>query len=421
MQCNRMKGNNVKTTTNNNENTTRKEPLDGVRVVDFTRVLSGPFCTAVMADLGAEVIKIESMKGDDYRHVPPFTSGESAFFLLINRGKKSVVVDLKSDDGQKIVHELIKTADVVVENFKPGVVERLGIDYETCRALRPDIIYSSISGFGQNGAMSSRPAYDIIVQAASGVMQSTGFADNSPTLVGEAMADLLAGLFAAWGVSSALYEREKTGLGRYLDISMFDCMFSMLPTSIAQWSYGRHLPNRTGNRHPISVPFGTYQASDGYFVLAILNDNLFTHFLNVIGQGDLADDERLAGDEARSKNEPRVRELIENWCKKLTVDEVITTLSEAGVPAGPIWNIEQAMDSDQVRERELMTEVDHKTLGKALVLEQPVHFKGQKRGQIDAPPILGEHTSSVLRDLCNLTTEQLTDLNDRRIVLSSNT
>jgi CoA:oxalate CoA-transferase len=409
----------MEATENNNDTSTRKAPLDGVRVLDFTRVLAGPFCTAVMADLGAEVIKIESMKGDDYRHVPPFCNEESAFFLLMNRGKKSVVLDLKTEEGRKLVHKLVKTSDVVVENFRPGVTNRLGIDYETCNSLRPNIIYSSVSGFGQNGAMSGLPAYDIIVQAASGLMQSTGFAENAPTLVGEAIGDLLAGLFAAWGVSSALYEREKTGQGRYLDVSMFDCLFTMLPTSIAQWSYGGHLPKRTGNRHPISVPFGTYVASDGHFVLAILNDGLFTHFLDIIGQGALVNDGRLNSDDARSNNEPFVRGLVENWSKDLTVDEVVTALSEAKIPAGPIWNIEQAIDSNHVRERRLVTEVDHQTVGKVLVLEQPVHFTGQKRGQIGAPPILGEHTYDVLRDLCNLSLEQLTELNDRGVILSS--
>ncbi len=403
----------------NKKAVTEKRPLDGIRVLDFTRVLAGPFCTAVMADIGAEVIKIESIRGDDYRYVPPFSKDESAFFLLMNRGKKSVVIDLKSEQGREVVHELIKTSDVVVENFKPGVAERLGIDYETCNSLRPDIIYSSISGFGQKGPMSGMPAYDIIVQAASGLMQSTGFEENSPTLAGEAIGDLLAGLFAAWGISSALYEREKTGLGRYLDISMFDCLFTMLPTSIAQWSYGGYLPKRTGNRHPISVPFGTYQASDGYFVLAILNDDLFSHFLNSIGEAALVGDARLSSDETRSNNEPFVRGLIENWCQDKTVDEVVSSLSRAKIPVGPIWDIEQAINSEQVKQRGLMTEVEHKTLGNTAVLEQPVHFAGQSRGQLGPPPVLGEHTTEVLRELCELRPEQIVELNDRKVVLSS--
>lgn len=391
-------------------------PLAGVRVIDFTRVLSGPFCTAIMADLGAEVIKIESMRGDDYRHVPPFRNGESAFFLLINRGKKSVAVDLKSDEGRALAHDLIRSADVVVENFKPGVAARLGIDYETCKGLKSDIIYSSISGFGQSGALADRPAYDVIVQAASGIMNSTGFEENSPTLAGEAMGDLLAGLFAAWGISSTLYEREKTGNGRYLDVSMFDCIFTMLPTSIAQWSYGGHLPKRTGNRHPISVPFGTFKASDGYFMLAILNDGLFDHFLDVIDRVDLVGDPRLASDQSRSENEPFVRETIERWSADRTVDQIIELLSKARVPAGPIWNIQQAVESDQVRERGLLTKLDHETAGSALVLEQPVAFSGMQRGQAAAPPLLGQHTREVLRDLCGYPRERIETLKKNGVV-----
>ncbi len=392
------------------EGKTREGALSDIRVVDFTRVLAGPFCTAIMADIGAEVIKIESVHGDDYRHVPPFKEDESAFFLLMNRGKKSVVVDLKSDEGRAIVHDLIRDADVVVENFKPGSAKRLGIDFETCRDLKPDIIYSSISGFGQEGAMSARPAYDIIVQAASGLMQSTGFEENSPTLAGESMGDLLAGLFAAWGISSALYERERTGRGRYMDVSMFDCIFSMLPTSIAQWSYGGHLPKRVGNRHPLSVPFGAFKASDGYFVLAILNDNLFRHFLSVIGQDALGDDPRLQGDARRSRNEPFVRGLIEDWAADLDVDQVVRKLSDEKIPCGPIWNIRQAIESEQVAERGLLNTVPHKTAGETPVLEQPVNFVGRSRGQVAAAPLLGEHTVEVLTATCQLSEEQVAAL-----------
>lgn len=383
----------AKTTRQDNS---KAPPLGGVRILDFTRVLSGPFCTALMADIGAEVIKVESPNGDDYRHVPPFQGEESAFFLLNNRGKQSIVLDLKSPDGLAAARDLVARSDVIVENFKPGVMARLGLDYAACEAIRPGIIYASISGFGQAGPMADRPAYDIIVQAATGLMAATGFADSPPTLVGEPIADLASGVFAAWAISSALFQRERTGQGRCIDVAMFDCVLSLLPNSIAQWHYGQHLPHRTGNRHPLSVPFGTYQAADGHFVLAILNDQLFRQFLVVIERGDLAGDPRLGNDKARSENESFVRHLIERWSLSRSVDEVLSILANNHIPAGPIWTIAQAMGSEHVSARQSFASVQHSSLGPILVPEQPVHFEGMARGKLQPPPLLGEHSSTLL-------------------------
>lgn len=374
----------------------RQPPLKSVRVLDFTRVLSGPFCTALMADIGAEVVKVESAVGDDYRHVPPFEGEESAFFLLNNRGKKSIVLDLKSPEGLKAARRLVAESDVIVENFKPGVMARLGLDYASCKAIRPDIIYASISGFGQAGPMADRPAYDIIVQAATGMMMATGFAEGPPTLVGEPIADLVSGVYAAWAISTALFQRERTGQGRHIDVAMFDCLLSLQPNSVIQWHYGRHLPYRTGNRHPLSVPFGTYAASDGHFVLAILNDELFRHFLTVIGRGDLSGDLRLVNDKARAENEPFVRELVEGWSLGRPVDEIVGLLSQARIPAGPIWTIAQAMASPHVAARQAFATVHHPVLGDVLVPEQPVRFQGLPRGALSPAPLLGEHSGQVL-------------------------
>lgn len=387
-----------------------RKPLEGVRVLDFTRVLAGPFCTALLADMGADVIKIEPLHGDDYRHVPPFKDGESSFFLLVNRGKKSVTLNLKSEQGRNIARRLAAQCDVVVENFKPGVTARLGIHYASLTGVKPDLIYASISGFGQDGPLADRPAYDIIIQAASGLMQSTGFPETSPTLVGEAMGDLIAGLFGAWAVSTALYDRARTGRGRYIDVAMFDCLLGMMPTSIAQFVYGGHLPVRTGNRHPISVPFGTYKAKDGYFVLAILNDTLFKTFLGLIGCEHLADDPRTQSDETRSNNEPFVRELVETWAASRTADDVVAFLVEHKIPAGPIWTIEQALASEHVAVKQLVPIVDHPGIGPIPVLEQPVRFSGIERGGITPPPRLGEHNREVLSGLCGLGEDEIAEL-----------
>ncbi len=385
-------------------------PLTGVRVLDFTRVLAGPFCSGLLADLGAEVIKVEPPGGDDYRHVPPFTDGHSAFFLLINRGKQSITLDLKSAAARPVIERLAAAADVVVENFRPGVAARLGVDHATLSAINPRLVYASVSGFGQDGPFRERPAYDIVIQAASGLMQATGFEDTPPTLVGEAISDIAAGLFAAWGISTALFERERTGTGRYLDVAMFDCLLTMLPTAIAQFHYGGRLPARTGNRHPISVPFGTYAAHDGSFMLAILNDGLFKRFLALIGRTDLNDDQRIQTDETRSENEPFVRWLVESWAGDRSVAAVLAELGAHNIPAGPIWSIEEALASAQVAAKQLVPTIAHPTLGPVRVLEQPIRFSGLARGRMAPPPGLGQHTAEVLARVCGLSPEAIAAL-----------
>ncbi len=387
-----------------------ERPLKGIRVLDFTRVLSGPFCTALLADMGAEIIKIESIDGDDYRHAPPYRGGESAFFLLINRGKKSVAVNLKDEAGRAVVRDLASKSDIVVENFKPGVTARLGIDFESLRANNPEVIYASISGFGQDGPLAENPAYDIIVQAASGLMQSTGFPGQPPTLAGEAVGDLVAGLFASWAIMVALVDKGRTGRGRYLDVAMFDCLLSMLPTSIAQFLYGGYLPVRTGNRHPISVPFGTYRAKDGYFVLAVLNEPPFSRLLAVVGRDDLKESPELESGDSRSLNEPLVRSIIEAWSTRHSTAQVLAELAAQQIPSGPIWTVEEALGSEQRAHRQLVPSIVHPDLGLIPVLEQPVHFRGLARGGMAPPPRLGEHTAAVLENICGLSDDAIAAL-----------
>lgn len=242
-------------------------PLSGVRVVDFTRVLAGPYCTALMADLGAEIIKVESPEGDDYRHIGPFRDGESLLFQTVNRGKRSVALDLKSPEGKAAVIDLIGTADVVIENFRPGVMDKLGLGPGRLRDAYPGLIYVSVSGFGQTGPNAAKPAYDIIVQAMSGLMDATGDADASPTMVGEAVADVAGGLFAAFGAMVALFDRSRTGKGRHVDLALFDALVSMMPVVACRTLLGTEPVTRTGNRHPLSAPFGVYRGQDGYFAL----------------------------------------------------------------------------------------------------------------------------------------------------------
>jgi CoA:oxalate CoA-transferase len=374
-------------------------PLEGVRVLDFTRVLAGPYATALMADLGADVIKVEGPSGDDYRHIGPFCGDESALFQTVNRGKRSIVLDLKSSDDVALAHRLAARADVLIENFRPGVMEKLGLGPDALQAANPRLIFASISGFGQNGPNAARPAYDVIVQAMSGIMEQSGEPDGPPTMVGEAIADVAGGMFGAWGIMVALYERERTGRGRRIDLALHDALVSMMPTAAARVLVCDADPQRTGNRHALSAPFGVYAAGRGHFAVAVLNDRLFAGFCAAIGQPDLAHDPEFATDTARRANEPRLAAAIEAWARSLGAEEAVAALAGAGVPAAPLATARAAWRSDQVRQRLLVSPVDHPTIGRFDLPEQPVLFAGSPRGGRAAAPALDEHGAAIRAEL----------------------
>ena len=312
------------------------KPLAGIRVLDLSRVLAGPYCTALMADLGAEVIKIEPPAGDDYRHIGPFKDGESALFTLNNRGKKSLVLNLKDAADLAIAQDLAGRVDVVVENFRPGVAAKLGLGAEALRASHPGLVYCSISGFGQQGPFRDLPAYDLVVQAMTGLMAGTGEEGGAPLKTGESVADLIAGLFASWSIMAALVQRAATGQGATLDIAMYDALFSMLTTSHALHFYAGQAPQRVGNRHPLSTPFGCYGTRDGQAVIAVLSSRQFAALAGLIGAPDAADDPRFASDESRTAHEPAIKALIENWSRQLTTEQAVAALAGAGIPTAPI-------------------------------------------------------------------------------------
>lgn len=371
-------------------------PLDGVRILDFTRVLAGPLSTALLADLGAEVVKIEPPQGDDYRAIGPMNNGESALFTVMNRNKQSLVLDLKHPEAVALVHEMAAQADVVVENFRPGVAERLGIGASQLRALNPRLVYVSVSGFGQTGPLAHRPAYDIIVQAMSGLMEATGEPDGAPTVVGEAVSDVVAGLFASWATLAALLQARATGKGQQVDVAMFDTTLSFLATSVARYLFTGRPARRVGNRHPLSAPFGVYRAGDGHFALAVLNNKLFAAALQAMELGGLAGDPRFASDESRSAHEPALREAIEAWAGRHEVAQVVAALDAAGVPAAPIWNIAQALESPQSQARGLLDTVQDPRLPGLRLPTQPVHFSGAAPNRAERAPALGEHTEALL-------------------------
>ncbi len=378
---------------------TNAKPLEGVRVLDFTRVLAGPYCTALMADLGADVIKVEAAHGDDYRHIGPFKHGESLLFQSINRGKRSIALDLKSEDGIAMVKRLLDDTDVLVENFRPGVMEKLGLGVAELSTTFPKLVYVSVSGFGQTGSNTTKPAYDIIIQAMSGLMDATGEPDGTPTMIGEALGDVAGGLFAAWGTMVALFDRSRTGKGRHVDVALFDALTAMMPLLACRTLMGAEAPTRTGNRHALSAPFGTYPAQDGHFAVAVLNDRLFATFCEVIEQPELANDPRFLTDPLRRENEPALAKQIALWAGGRKAAEVVTRLSASGIPASEIQSVAQAWASSQALERGLASEVEHPLLGRLNVPEQPVHFSGVARGGRTAAPKLNADAAEILAAL----------------------
>jgi CoA:oxalate CoA-transferase len=393
-----------------------KGPLSGVKVLDFTRVLSGPYCTALLADLGAEVVKIESPQGDEYRRIGPFRDGESALFQLINRNKLSVAMDLKQPAGQLLARRLALSADVLVENFRPGVAARLGIGYSDCASGNPRLIYASISGFGQASQQKDLPAFDMIAQAMSGLMAVTGDPEGPPMKVGESFGDLSAGLFCSWAILAALYERNQTGRGRQIDIGMVDSLVALLPTAVAQWMFGRTPPTRTGNRHPLSTPFGAFKARDGHVVICVLNESQFARLAQCMGKPELATDPRFASDELRTQSEPVLSAMLQEWLAPLSVAEAVQRLNQAGVPASTIEEPTAVFAGAHVAERQLLSTVHHPRLGTIPAMEQPVHFGGLARARQQPAPSLGEHNRAVLQRWLNLPAEELDRLSTDRVI-----
>ncbi len=391
--------------------------LDGVRVLDLSRVMSGPFCTAMLADLGAEVIKIEMPGvGEDGRHFGPYRDGESAYFMLLNRGKKSMTLNLKSVRGREILVALAESSDVLVENFRPGVARRLGIDHAALEPLNPGLVYASISGFGQDGPLSNRPAYDLVVQAMSGLMDVTGQRDGPPTAIGESMADVCAGMFAAWGISTALFARERTGKGRYLDIAMLDSMFSMMLTVLALQLYSERPPVRVGSRHPVTYPVDAFAALDGHVVMVVSSDRAFAAFCKAIGRPGMSADARYLTNADRNAHEDELKAIIEAWTRERGADEIVAAMDAAGIPAAPVLTLGDVAGGAHIASRDMISTVEHPTLGAIPLVHQPVRFSGADRSFQRPPPGLGEHTSELLASLLGLGAREIDALADDDVI-----
>jgi crotonobetainyl-CoA:carnitine CoA-transferase CaiB-like acyl-CoA transferase len=398
-------------------------PLDGITVLDLTRVLSGPYCTMLLADMGARVIKIEQPgKGDDTRAWgPPFLHpiaqgprdgdpaypGESAYFLSINRNKESVTLDFKKPDGRAILDRLIANSDVLVENFRPGTLGKMGLDFNTLQEAHPRLVYCSVSGFGQTGPRSHQPGYDAVMQGEGGLMSITGPADGPSFRLGVAIADIVSGMFAAYGTAMALFAREKTGRGQNVDVAMLDSVMALLTYQAGSFFASGRIPGRLGNRHPSIVPYETFAASDGEFVLAVGTDDQWRKFCAVAG---LAEDSRFATNRQRVTGYDDLRPIVADRLRQKPRQYWIDRLGAAGVPCGSVRNFQELFADPQVAAREMVARLQHPTIGAMQVLGVPVKLSDTPGGIDAPPPRLGEHTDAVLSHDLGLDAEAIAAL-----------
>lgn len=390
------------------------QALEGVRILDLTRVLAGPFATMILADMGAEVIKIEMPKtGDDSRQFGPYLNEESAYFMSINRNKKSITMNLKVKESKDLFLEMVKEADIVIENYRPRTMEKLGLGYEEIKKVNPKIIYAAASGFGHTGPYSKRAAYDAVVQAMGGIMSITGELGGRPTRVGPSIGDITAGLYTAIGILAALNYRNKTGIGQKVDVAMLDCQVSILENAIARYLVTGVSPKPIGNRHSSIIPFESFETADGEVMIAAGNDALWKKLCEAIERTELAEDERFITNPLRAENYNELRPLIAEPLKEKTTKEWLSILDKFGVPNGPINNMEDVINDPQVLAREMIVEVDHPKAGKMKMLGVPIKMS-ETQGSIKSPaPLLGQHTTEVLKNIAGLTDEEIETLREK--------
>jgi crotonobetainyl-CoA:carnitine CoA-transferase CaiB-like acyl-CoA transferase len=393
-------------------------PLEGLRVLDLSRVLAGPFCTMMLGDMGAEIIKVEHPKGgDDTRGWPPFyDGGESSYFQSVNRNKKSLTLDLKAEEGKKIAHQLIEKSDILIQNFRPGTIERLGFSWDVCSAINPRLIYASISGYGQTGPNRERPAYDILLQAEGGLMSITGEQEGASVKTGIAIADLTTALFAIQGILLAIIAREKTGRGQYIDMAIQDGQAALMSHAAGNFFGTGVPPGRMGNRHPSICPYRDFQCSDGALIVAAANDSLWDRFARAIVRADLADDPTWKVNDDRVKGRDELEAILDKTMKGKTRAEWAEAISKGGVPCGPVKNIGEITSDPQVLHREMVIEMEHATTGTLKMMGIPVKLSDTPGEVKLPPPLLGEHTDEILGDLLGHSDEIIGELRDKNVI-----
>jgi crotonobetainyl-CoA:carnitine CoA-transferase CaiB-like acyl-CoA transferase len=393
------------------------KPLNGIKVVDLSRFIAGPYCTMKMGDMGAEVIKVEAAgKGDDSRALgPPFINGESAYYLSFNRSKKSIALNLREEKAIEILKRMIQKADVFVENFRIGVTAEMGLTYEDVAKIKPDIIYCSITGYGHNSPYRDKPSFDVMVQGEAGLMSITGLPDGPPQRVGVAIADILGGLHAIEGILLALLVRNKTGQGQFIDVSLMDSVLAILTYQAGHFLATGDGPRRTGNRHPMITPYESFESQDGYIIFAVGNQRLWENFVSALGRDDLKRDPRFATMTDRNRYYSELKDILDSITKKKTTAEWVGIMEAAGVPCGRIRTLDQVLTDHHVYEREMVVELKHSSAGLIKLVGIPIKLSLTPGEVILPPPALGEHTIEILNEL-GYTKQEIDDLRNNKII-----
>jgi len=394
------------------------KPLENIKILDLTRVLAGPFCTMVLSDLGAEVVKVEIPgTGDDARSFGPFKNDQSLYFLSINREKKSVSINLKTEKGKAIFKDLVKQFDVVIENFRPGTMEKLGLGYEELKDLNPGLIYAASSGYGHTGPGSKKASYDILAQAMGGIMSITGWPDTPPTRVGMSLGDITASLYTAIGILAALQYRNNTGIGQKVDVAMLDCQVSILENAITRYQVEGKLPEPLGNRHPTIAPFQAFKAKDRYFVIGCGNDSLWKRLCVAIGREDLFENKSFATNDLRTQNLASLVEELDKTFPQKSAEEWVKIIDAAGVPCGPINTIDKVLNEPQINARNMIVDVEDKKAGKIKIAGNPIKMSSLDDISHRKPaPEVGENNFEVLSEMLGLSKEEVEQLKQNGVI-----
>ena len=392
-------------------------PLDGIKVLDLTRVLAGPYATMLLGDLGAEVIKIEQPgTGDESRNFGPFKNGFSLYFMSVNRGKRSITLNLKTERGQAIFKQLLAHTDILVENFRPGTMKKLGLDYDTLKTERPSLIYAACSGFGQTGPYAQQGAYDMIIQGMGGIISITGEPEGPPVRVGTSISDITAALFTTIGVLSALHHRNQTGKGQLVDVAMLDSLVAVLENAVVRYFATGEAPKPLGARHPAITPFEAFASADGHVIIALGNDTLWEKFCVHVNRQDLISDERFRTNADRTENHAELFPILSDIMSQRATDAWIDALGKIGVPCGPINAMDKVVNHPQVQAREMITRVAHQMTGEVEVPGVPIKLS-ETPGNIDAPaPSLGEHTTEILTGILKMHPDEVEKLRQDKII-----